>query len=490
MSEAQGLSEERRSGEDVSVSKEPQEGAGALLIPQIRTIRGGLGAEIRFVPSSDSELWPGPDEVVRALGDEGITCGLDREAIMRVLEGKVAGSWVPVAEGVPPRHGEDARLEVDVDMGEAGPREVQDSGGQVDMKDLGLIRNVEEGAVIARKHPSTPGIDGTDVTGKPITARAGRDLKLLGGKNTHLSEDGLVLTSKVNGHLKQEGNRYEVNPLFEVHSDVDYSTGNLEFYGQLKVYGAVKEDFRLEARGGIEVLGVIEGAQLLSGGDILLKSSVMGMGKGILEASGSITACYLDQCEIRAGRDLVFQKGLMHCQSLVGRSIRATETGKGLVLGGRVEAGVEVECLNLGNDMGTRTEVAVGVPPDLLQKRKKLEAALAELETKQDMVAKNLHYLSRVVRSEGVTAHRKVQVEKYMKLRRAIEEQLERGQKGLEALEKAIDSMKEKCSVRVHGICYPGVTITIRGNTFVVREAMSEVSFVYQKGAVVAAPLE
>lgn len=460
-----------------------------MLVPQIRTSDNRLRAEIRFVSSSQDDLWPGVGEVEAALRSFGVVEGVNREAIAGMLEGKVPETWFTVAEGVAPEHGTDAVLELLIEVGPSGPREVQDSGGQVDLKDLGLIRNVEKGAVIVRKTPATPGQDGTDVTGAPVRARPGKDLKILPGKNTELSEDGLSLISLVDGHLRQEGNRYHVSPLFEVRGDVDYSTGNLEFYGQLKVYGAVKEDFRLDARGSIEVQGMVEGASLIAGGDLVLKGSVLGMGKGVLDAKGSITAGYLDQCRIRAGKDLVFQKGLMHCFCQVGRCVRSAGEGSGLILGGRIEAGLEVECLTLGNEMGTRTEVSVGVPPDLLDRRKKLERDLLDLGSKKEMVDKNLIYLSRVIRSEGLSQARKEQVEKYAKLRDLIRDQIDKGQKGLEALDGAIDSMKQKSSVRVHGICYPGVAVTIRGNTLLVREAMSEVCFVYEKGAVVAAPL-
>lgn len=456
---------------------------------EVRTSENCLRAEVRINQSPEG-TGPGTEAIRQALQSHGVVFGIDEAAINGLLSQPAPGMWVLVARGDVPRHGEDARLEVLVDMDQASPHEVEDSGGQVDMKDLGLIHNVEKGSVVARKIPAVPEEDGTDVLGDPVKARKGRDVKLLAGTNAELSEDGLTLIALIDGHLVREGNRFHINPLFEVHGDVDYATGNLQCYGGIKVYGAVKEGFRLDARGPIEVLGVIEGAELQTRNDMVLKGSVRGMGRGSLKAGGSITAVYVDQCEISAQNELVFQKALMHSQIKVGRCVRAVVGSRGIITGGKLEAGVEVECQILGNEMGTKTAVCVGAPPELVEKRNKLKADMESLEKKRTMVEKNLVYLGKVIRRDGVDPVRRAQVEKFMKLRDVILGQIELGENGLKTIADALDSLKQKCCVKVLGTCYPGVSISIRGKIYKVRESMQEVCFVYEKGSVVPTPLK
>lgn len=480
-----GVGDRDGTGEDISTG--PTDAAPCI---DVRTSENRLRAEIRIVPSQDGS-WPVMEAVREALRSHGVVFGVEEEAIKGLLLEEDPGKWVPVARGNAPKHGEDGWLEVLVDMGESGPHEVENSGGQMDMKDLGLIRNVEKGSVIARKVPPSPEEDGVDVMGTPVKARKGKEVKLLAGSNTELSEDRLTLTALIDGHLTREENKFHMKPIFEVYGDVDYSTGDLSCYGGIKVQGAVKEGFRLEARGPIEVFGVVEGAELLTGSDMILKGSVRGMDRGILQARSSITAVYIDQCTVSVGKDLVFQKALMHCDIKAGGCVRAVAGNRGIITGGKLQAGVEVECQILGNEMGTKTEVSVGIPPELVEKRKKLKADMESLEVKKTMVEKNLVYLGKVIRREGVDPARRGQVEKFMKLRDVILRQMELGEKGLKTITDAIDARKHGCCVKVHGTCYPGVSIAIRGAIFKVRESLQEICFVYdEKRSIISKPLK
>jgi len=51
----------------------------------------------------------------------------------------------------------------------------------------------------------------------------------------------------------------------------------------------------------------------------------------------------------------------------------------------------------------------------------------------------------------------------------------------LQELESRLDLTKSKGVVRVKDICYPGVTVTIRGITYAVRESFKFATFVYDE---------
>jgi len=424
-----------------------------------------------------------------ALLEAGVTTGVD-EAILKEAVAEARDEWVPVAFGTPAKDGVDARLDVLVDLTHHGPQGSESAKEQVDHRDLRIIHNVTKGQELVVKTPAVEGEDGVDVTGKVLRARRPKDARIVPGPFTSLSEDGLVLTAAEDGHLEREGNKFSVYPVYEHKGDVDYASGNLEAVGGVIVHGSVKEDFSVSAGKTLEVHGVVERAFLSSGEDMILTSSARGMNHGTLKSGGSIFVEYVDQYFIKAARDVVFRRALMHCDVEAGLAVRHAEGGKGLITGGTIKAGSEVECLVLGSEMGTKTALHVGVSPGLLRKREKLVASLEELEKKRGTIEKNLRYLTRVMKEKGLDERHKTLALKFVELRKCLCEQIEQLKGVLDEIGKTIDAIKHKGCVKVWGLCHPGVSITIRGETYIVREAVERVRFIYSEGKIRMTSLE
>lgn len=456
---------------------------------EVRISPDRLTAEINIFPGSAS---PGELLLERsrdALASLGVGLEtVDGDLLEQALENR--GKWAAVAFGTPPVDGVDAFLEVYVETERNAPAGLENEEGAVDHKDLGIIHNVWKDQEIAVKIPMQEGTDGTDVTGKPLKAKRAKETNIIAGPNTLLSEDGLVLKAGEDGHLVRVGNKFSIITLFEVPGDVDYSTGNLDFAGSIIIRGSVKNDFSVRAGKGVEIKGVVEAAHISSDGDIHLGSGVMGMGKGLIESGESIFAEHVDQCTLKAGKDLFFRQALMHCDIEVGSSIRLVEGGKGYISGGVLKAGAEVECLSLGAEMGTRTAVHVGVSPDLLEKRKQLMSGKEELETKQQLIEKNLLYLTRLMKEKGLDENHKAMALKFAGLQKTIGEQLGRIDSLITDIENAINSNRQKGNVKVWNTCYPGVAITIRKDTLIVKEALERVRFIYGDGKIRMVSLE
>ena len=48
-------------------------------------------------------------------------------------------------------------------------------------------------------------------------------------------------------------------PVYVVPGDVDFSTGNIDFIGSVKVMGSVRNGFSVKAEGNVEIMGRLEG---------------------------------------------------------------------------------------------------------------------------------------------------------------------------------------------------------------------------------------
>ena len=91
-----------------------------------------------------------------------------------------------------------------------------------------------------------------------------------------------------------------VSNIYEV-EDVDASTGDINYDGNVLVKGNVRSGYTIIAKGNIEVNGVIEGAVLRTDGDILLKRGIQGMGKADVECEGNLVAKFIENARVVAG---------------------------------------------------------------------------------------------------------------------------------------------------------------------------------------------
>src|SRR5690606_33176602 len=106
------------------------------------------------------------EQLQRVLDSKNVMYGIDEGKINEIImSGKAVSSCV-IAQGLPIKMGKDASIEFNSSVTEDNLKPKVLGNGRVDYYDLGLIRNVVEGEVIARKIPAIPGSDGVTVTGK------------------------------------------------------------------------------------------------------------------------------------------------------------------------------------------------------------------------------------------------------------------------------------------------------------------------------------
>mgnify|MGYP000875319044 CR=1 FL=1 len=462
---------------------------------EVRILADGLSAEARLLTGSGQS---GQEEerekrVRQILAEAGVTFGVLEEAVFALAREQVPlGTWTPVAVGIPPKDGVDARIEELVpDPGESrGENEGSVEKARVDPRERNLIRNVKKGEAIARKIPLIEGQEGKDVSGRGIPAKKAKDVRLVPGPNTELSEDGLMLSASAGGHLVRENGRFSVQRVFEVRENVDYGTGNLECEGGILVRGSVAEGFSLKAREDLEVHGIVEGATLSAGGRMILKSSVRGMGRGVLSCGGDLFVEYADQCRIRAGKDVRFGKALLHCDLEAEGSILADREDRGVIVGGVCKAGGTLACTTLGSEMGAKTIVQVGLSPKLLEKKGQLSRKKEELLEKEARIRKNISFLAKQAEQKGLSSSQELLARELIALSGRVREEIEKAESFLQEIEKAIQSAKNRGEVLVRGYCYPEVTVIIRGEALVVREVLEGVRFVYRDGMVRLLPLK
>ncbi|MCO1601272.1 DUF342 domain-containing protein [Desulfosporosinus nitroreducens] len=173
-------------------------------------------------------------------------------AVKGVQEVVVAEATLPI----PPEH---ARLEDFVGEPEANSGQ---EGKKIDFF-ASKVKLVEEGAVLARKIPSSPGIPGQDVLGKVLPAAAAKDFQFRLKKNVYLSPNELEVVANCAGQpVRLDEKTYSVEHVYIMNKDVDLATGSIEFPGDVFVNGNVQDGLRVFAGGKIEIRGSVSHAEI------------------------------------------------------------------------------------------------------------------------------------------------------------------------------------------------------------------------------------
>ncbi|MGP1346427.1 MAG: DUF342 domain-containing protein [Phycisphaerales bacterium] len=249
---------------------------------------------------------------------------------------------------------------------------------------------VEAGMPIARIHPPTMGDDGADVRGRILAAKQGKPAPLKHDASASLNSSG-VLTAEVSGALVRSGCTVRITSMLDIAESVDFSTGNIEFEGSVRVRRSIKDLFEVRCRGTLEVGGLVEAATIECGGDLLARGGVAGRERGSLVCGANAHAKYFDATTIDVRGVLSFDRELINCETVVYAGIDAP---RGSIIGGGLSVVGAVHVATIGSKGGTRTVLRLGSVPDLESALAQIERLSAELEKRSAQSAKELKKLS------------------------------------------------------------------------------------------------
>lgn len=419
-------------------------------------------------------------EFVSDLTHKGIKHGVKKEAIEAFFAKREYCEDILVAEGTPPAQGKNAYIEYKFNTdNKAKPTLKED--GSVDFFQLNILNHCNKGDLLAVLHPEQPGKLGATVMGERIAPAEVNKAVLKYGHNIAISEDQKTLTAMVDGHVELvDGSVFVSNELTV--ENVDTSTGNIEYEGSVRVNGNVATNFQVKAKGDIVVKGIVEGALLEAGGNIVIARGMNGMGKGVLRASGNIISKFLENATAEA-EGYVASESILHSKVTAGTEINV-DGKRGFITGGRVCATKSVHVKTLGSEMGADTIVEVGADPRLKARVGALQQQLAEdekaLETMQPIMMATKQKLAKGVKLNAD------QIRYVQSLATTIQEKTQ----AIEAANKELEDIKAQMGeqaqavVKVKGEVYPGTRIAIGEVSMVVPKTCHYCRFVRERGDV------
>lgn len=439
-----------------------------------------MSATVRFyAPSNDGGVMD-KEEIINDLKSRGVVFGICEEVLERFLARRQYCKDYEMALGQERTRGEDARVEFLFNT-DTKARPTLQEDGSVDFFHLNTINNCNSGDVLARLIPPVPSQPGRTVRGELIPGRETKKAHLRFGKNVELSEDGNELIAKVSGHITLEGDRVSVSDVLSLKA-VDSSTGNIEYSGSVQITGSVCENYSVHAGGNVVVEGVVEGAVIDAGGDVVIARGMNGMGKGRINAGGNVIAKFFENAEVSAG-------GYVDSDSILHSKVSAMDAvhvggRRGFITGGYIRASNGVNVKNLGSNMGADTVVEVGVSPALKQRIQDLEDEISE----NNKLLRQLHPIlssasDKVKKGLPLPGDQISYIKELYVLYHSAKKEVRKDNRKLDELQEILENCKH-AAVAVSGNVYAGTRIVIGDVSLVVKGNAGHCRFVRERGEV------
>jgi uncharacterized protein len=466
-----------------------------------------MSAKLTVVPpQSENDHFTNIDDVRNALKRRNVVYGVD-ENRMAELSAKLSQLEsskninepieVDIAFGTPTTNGEDARIEYlykknEEEIQAPVPEETED--GRVDYRAVHKIDNISKGTILAHKIPPTKGMSGMTVTGKTLMAVDGKDIDVTMGKGVVASpgnKDEWV--ADTDGQVIIKENKISVLALYEIPGDVNLSTGNIDFIGTVIIRGDVKDGFKVYAGEDLVVNGVVEGAELKCNGKLSIAGGVSGNDKAKITCAGDANIKYIRNAIVEIGGSLTSGQAIMHSKVTVGKKV--TVAGKkGVIVGGQVIAGEEVNAASMGSNFATPTEVIVGEAVGLRDELQKMENELKTGIENLDKTKKGIQFLKdlQVKMGGNLPPDKKELLTKLTRAQfklMADTKMIAEKKQDLEKKEhEGADDRRRHAKVTCMGVMHTGVKITINKATRQISEELKYCTLTESDGEVKVGP--
>lgn len=414
-----------------------------------------------------------PENIEVALAAKGVTYGLKKDVLDKILQNKQYFTFFVVAEGLPPENGKDGEVIDHYRRNTEIQLTVKDDN-TIDYKDLNWLQTVVVGDVICDVIPPTKATPGMNINGAEVKGRDGRKANAPKGNGTNMNEQDTQLIATIDGVLSFISQRFRVDPLLIIKGDVDTAVGNLDVIGDVLINGDIQEGFAVEATGNITVQGMIEGATVVAGGHVQVGRGMNGNSQGSIEAKGDVRCKFIENGTVNASGKII-------CDTIINSTVSSDQaievkSGRGAIIGGAISALERIDALSIGNQSNRNMSITLGSTAYFLKEKYELEEKRKEVADEIDDLVKNINYLSGF-RGSGNPASAKAVED--MKLKLTVQKMQ------LANLDRRIAVMEQKqadnsqCRLRAE-VVYPPVQITIGSFTKNLRE-VSYNALVYLK---------
>ncbi|MBP7460569.1 MAG: DUF342 domain-containing protein [Candidatus Delongbacteria bacterium] len=408
----------------------------------------------------------------------------DRAKLEELLLKKKYNEEFLIASGTPPRHGQDTRLKMTVNLDPQINPDIQEDG-TVDFKTIRSIPTVKKGEIIAEILEPTSGVDGEDVFGERIKAHQGQLTPPPIGINVAVHPDNPIrLIAEKSGHILISSQKLlEIRDILIVEGDLDYAVGNIDFDGTVIVKKDVKSSFSIKAQGNIEVMGSVEDAVLISEKSIIIKNGFVGKGTGNVTAKEDVIIHHISSQTVHAGRDIIIGEESMNANLRAENSLKVLGK-KGTIIGGSAYALHLIETKIAGTGACIPTILSAGITRENFARIRELEGLIEKNQENLKRIKQNVYTLFREKLDKNqLPPDKENLLEQMKKAQASLPLQIDALQHELEQLNAIREKLKFS-NVQVTDTAFPKVRIVMGEDIMELREAYRSAVFMLEKGTI------
>lgn len=320
------------------------------------------------------DVKPEASKLIEFLTENGVLYGIDKKAVELVLT-KVSSEEYPItiANGKYPESGIDGKII----FKQRNSSEIK-RGKDWNFRDIMQIPTVKKGDQLATTTLPTKGENGMDVHGTVLHARPGKPILIKAGKDVTYNKTDHAFYATAEGQMNVSTRYIQVDDVYTVDETLSMKTGNLNFVGSIVIKGDVPTGYTVKAAGDIKIYGIVEAANIISGGSIYISEGLSGLKKGYLKADKDIHIGYINQGITEAGQSIYVENSIIHSECTARKRILCQH---GNIIGGSLSVGKSIEASDIGNRLSTETAINLGLNKSINDEQIELENEKKELTT-------------------------------------------------------------------------------------------------------------
>ncbi|MCL1822766.1 MAG: FapA family protein [Oscillospiraceae bacterium] len=408
-------------------------------------------------------------DITSTVESHGINYKPDLDKAKELIEHKSFNKKIYLSRGFSAVNGEDGTIEY---FFETSSTLVPKKGehGNVDFKDLGLVRNITEGELIAKITMPTEGTPGMDVYGQEIPPAPGKEPKFIVGQGTELFNHGTEIKAVRDGNLVWGKGGFTVEETLVIKESVDVSTGNIDFIGNVLIKGNVAENFMVKSKKNVSVNGSVTNATIIADGDINIG---LGSVNSNIVAQGNVKLGFCESSKVECQGDF-YSKSVIAGEVYCGGSFNATQD-RGVVFGGKHTALAGFNANIIGTESYTKTQVTLGNSAVLTEERLELSNKIKDLDERTRKLLQVAEVLQEHKKNFGsLSADREAMLTTAIRSRFTFQREVKQLNERIKEIDKELEFVGEQFVV-VHKNLWPGVTVRIGTELLIVDRNMQKV---------------
>ncbi len=395
------------------------------------------------------------------------------------------GNKLLIARGQEPNHGKDGRIEIVA----KSFNENKSCTDTENPRNLGLIKNVSKGEIIAKRIHPTPGIPGKDIFGNQIEPKHGEWVPFRPGQLVEIVNEDTLVAVASGALVIDNDDTISVTTEWTIDGDVDFSTGHVEFYGKkLSIKGSVLGGFTVEAMEDLYIgCNVEDEAIVLAGGNISVKGIIRSQNT-MVKAGGSLECDAIEYSRVFVGKDLVVNDYILNGGCQIHGNVTVLQ-GKGLIAGGQVIMGGSLKIKTAGTSANVPTYLSAGRDPlleihhnALVKEQEKLSGKLTKIQEGL-LKLKKLEATGKKLDPGLETVRQKLEAAAL-----DISAQMETNREKIKGIEKNFGLM-ERATISITGVAYPNVKIKICEASMILSNRTNNIIFFFKDGEIGAKTL-